>query len=241
MQFLETVERSGQLSAFADAVLEQSLTAVGTWREGGFNLPVAVNVSPRSLLDPEFPSAVLRQLERHRVPADRLVLELTETLTISQLDVVARALGELRDAGVRLALDDFGTGVSSLSVLSRIPVHQLKIDRDVVLAVETSSEAAAIIRSTVDLARSLHLTVVAEGVESEPQRHALWELGCVAGQGHLFARPMPAARMLAALQRGAGGRPGALASALHDAGSVVRLPRRRSIGGGRSALPHLPA
>jgi diguanylate cyclase (GGDEF)-like protein len=241
MRFLETVERSGRLPAFADAVLAQSLTAVGTWREAGFDLPVAVNVSPRSLLDPDFPAAVLARLERHAVPADRLVLELAETLTISQLEVVARGLGELRDAGVRLTLDDFGTGVSSLSVLSRIPVHQLKIDRDFVVAVETSSEAAAVIRSTVDLARSLHLTVVAEGVESEPQRHALWELGCVAGQGHLFARPMRAGRMLAALQRGSGGRPGVLASALHDAGSVVRLPRRRSTGPGRSALPHLPA
>jgi diguanylate cyclase (GGDEF)-like protein len=241
MRFLETVERSGQLPAFADAVLEQSLAAVGTWREAGFDLPVAVNVSPRSLLDPQFPAAVLARLASHGVAPDRLVLELAETLTISQLEVVERTLAELRDAGVRLALDDFGTGVSPLSVLSRLPVHQLKVDREVVGAVETSSEAAAVIRSTVDLARSLHLTVVAEGVESEPQRHALWELGCVAGQGHLFARPMRAARMLAALQRGSGGRPGVLAGALHDAGSVVRMPRRRSAGHGRSSLPHLPA
>jgi EAL domain-containing protein (putative c-di-GMP-specific phosphodiesterase class I) len=241
MQFLETVERSGHLPAFADAVLEQALTAITTWREAGFDLPVAVNVSPRSLLDPEFPAAVLERLKNHGVPADRLVLELAETLTISQLEVVERALGKLHEAGVGLALDNFGTGVSSLSALSRIPMHQLKIDRDFVQAVGTSSEAAAVIRSTVDLARSLHLTVVAEGVESEPQRHALWELGCVAGQGHLFARPMKAGRMLATLLRGSGGRPGVLAEALHDGGSVVRIPRRRSTGRGRSSLPHLPA
>jgi diguanylate cyclase (GGDEF)-like protein len=241
MRFLETIERSGQLPAFADAVLEQSLAAVGTWREAGFDLPVAVNVSPRSLLDPQFPAAVLARLASHGVAPDRLVLELAETLTIGRLEVVERSLAELRDAGVRLALDDFGTGVSSLSVLSRLPVHQLKIDREVVGAVETSSEAAALVRSTVDLARSLHLTVVAEGVESEPQRHALWEAGCVSGQGHLFARPMRAGRMLAALQRGSGGRPGVLADALHDAGSVIRMPRRRSPGPGRSSLPHLPA
>ncbi len=238
MQFLETVERSGQLPAFADAVLEQSLTAAASWRDAGFDLPVAVNVSPRSLLDPTFPAAVLERLHRYAVPADRLVLELAETLTLSQLDVVARALRELRDAGVRLALDDFGSGHSSLSLLSRIPVHQLKIDREFVTTVETSSEAAAVIRSTVDLARSLRLAVVAEGVESEPQRHALWELGCVAGQGHLFARPMRAPRLLATLQRGSGGQPGVLATPLHTAGSVVRLPSRRSP---RSSLPHWPA
>ncbi|MFG1607065.1 putative bifunctional diguanylate cyclase/phosphodiesterase [Actinoplanes sp. NPDC049265] len=241
VQFLETIERSGQLPAFADAVLEQSLSAADTWREAGFDIPVAVNVSPRSLLDPDFPKAVRSRLGSHGVPSDRLVLELAETLTISQLEVVERALAELRAAGVRLVLDDFGAGVSPLSVLSRIPLHQLKIGREFVAAVETSDEAAAVIRSTVDLARSLHLTVIADGVESEPQRAALWELGCVAGQGHLFARPMRGRRILAALQRGTGGRPGVLAGALHDAGSVVRLPRRRPPGPHRSSLPHLPA
>ena len=241
MQFLETVERSGQLPAFADAVLDQALAASGVWREAGFDLPVAVNVSPRSLLDQRFPATVLSRLARHDVPPDRLVLELAETLTISQLDTVGRALAELREAGVQLALDDFGTGVSPLSVLSHIPVHQLKIDRCFIGSLDgASSEAAAVIRSTVDLARNLHLTVIAEGVESEPQRHALWELGCVAGQGHLFARPMSSARMLGTLQRGSGGRPGALAGALHETGAVVRMPRRRNTGSSRS-VPHLPA
>nr|MDT0663138.1 bifunctional diguanylate cyclase/phosphodiesterase [Micromonospora sp. DSM 115978] len=242
LRFLEAIERSGLLPAFAEAVLDQSLIAAGSWRDAGFDLPVAVNVSPRSLLDARFPSSVLARLRAHDLPADRLILELTETLTLSQLEVVDQVLGQLRDAGVRLALDDFGTGYSSLSVLSRIPVHELKIDRAFVMTMESSNEAAAVIRSTVDLGRSLDLVVVAEGVESEPQRRALWELGCAAGQGHLFARPMPSARMLAALHRGAGGRPGALAPPLHDAGSVVRMPPGRRSGSRRSdRLPHLPA
>jgi diguanylate cyclase (GGDEF)-like protein len=242
-RFLETVERSGLLPAFTEAVLDQSLIAAGTWRDAGFDLPVAVNVSPRSLLDPRFPGSVLARLNAHELPPDRLILELTETLTISQLEVVDRVLGQLRDEGVRLALDDFGTGYSSLSVLSRIPVHELKIDRAFVMSMETSAEAAAVIRSTVDLGRSLDLVVVAEGVESEPQRHALWEIGCAAGQGHLFGRPMPAARLLAALHRGSAGRPGTLAPALHDEGSVIRLsPGRRAGGRPRiDRLPHLPA
>ncbi|MGI5146545.1 putative bifunctional diguanylate cyclase/phosphodiesterase [Plantactinospora sp. CA-294935] len=242
LRFLETVERSGLLPAFAEAVLDQSLIAANTWREAGFDLPVAVNVSPRSLLDARFPGSVLARLRAHDLPPDRLVLELTETLTLSQLEVVDQVLGQLRDAGIRLALDDFGTGYSSLSVLSRIPVHELKIDRGFVTAMETSAEATAVIRSTVDLGRSLNLTVVAEGVESEPQRRALWELGCAAGQGHLFARPMPAARLLAALHQGAGGRPGTLAPALHDEGAVVRLSPGRRPGPRRAErLPHLPA
>jgi diguanylate cyclase (GGDEF)-like protein len=241
-RFLETVERSGLLPAFAEAVLDQSLLAVRTWREAGFDLPVAVNVSPRSLLDARFPGSVLARLRAHDLPPHRLVLELTETLALSQLEVVDQVLGQLRDAGIRLALDDFGTGYSSLSVLSRIPVHELKIDRGFVAAMETSTEAAAVIRSTVDLGRSLDLMVVAEGVESEPQRRALWELGCAAGQGHLFARPMSASRLLSALQQGAEGRPGTLAPALHDAGAVVRLSPGRRPGPRRAErLPHLPA
>ncbi|SBT49647.1 diguanylate cyclase/phosphodiesterase [Micromonospora auratinigra] len=228
LRFLEAVERSGLLPAFAEAILDQALIAAGTWRAAGFDLPVSVNVSPRSLLDPRFPGAVLARLRAHDLPPDRLVLELTETLTLSQLDVVDQVLSRLRDSGVRLALDDFGTGYSSLSLLSRIPVHELKIDRSFVTAMESTAEAAAVIRSTLDLGRSLGLTVVAEGVESEPQRRALWELGCAAGQGHLFARPLPAGALLAALRRGAGGQPGVLAPPLHDAGAVIRLPGRRA-------------
>ena len=114
---------------------------------------------------------------------------------------------------------------------------------------ESSAEAAAVVRSTVDLGRSLNLTVVAEGVESEPQRKALWELGCAAGQGHLFARPMPAGRLLAALHRGSAGRPGTLAPPLYDEGSVIRIPGARRPGGRARGdrgdrgdrLPHLPA
>nr|WP_238162058.1 bifunctional diguanylate cyclase/phosphodiesterase [Micromonospora endolithica] len=241
LRFLEAVERSGLLPAFAEAILDQALIAAGSWRDAGFDVPVAVNVSPRSLLDARFPGSVLARLRAHDLPPDRLVLELTETLTLSQLDVVDRVLSRLRDEGVRLALDDFGTGYSSLSLLSRIPVHELKIDRSFVAAMESSAEAAAVIRSTLDLGRSLDLTVVAEGVENEPQRRALWELGCVAGQGHLFARPTPAGTLLAALRRGSGGSPGVLAPPLHDSGSVIRLaPGRRTATRGRTDR-HLPA
>ncbi|MFD2766320.1 putative bifunctional diguanylate cyclase/phosphodiesterase [Micromonospora eburnea] len=240
LRFLETVERSGLLPAFAEAILDQALIAAGTWRDAGFDLPVSVNVSPRSLLDARFPGAVLARLRAHDLPPDRLVLELTETLTLSQLDVVDRVLSRLRDSGVRLALDDFGTGYSSLSLLSRIPVHELKIDRSFVTAMESATEAAAVIRSTLDLGRSLDLMVVAEGVENDAQRRALWELGCAAGQGHLFARPLPAGALLAALQRGAGGRPGTLAPPLHDAGAVIRLPGRRSGGRARTSAAGSP-
>ncbi|GAB7049260.1 putative bifunctional diguanylate cyclase/phosphodiesterase [Catenuloplanes indicus] len=238
LRFLETVERSGLLPAFTDTVLEKSLGAVTALRDAGYDLPVAVNVSPRSLLDPGFPALVAARLATHDVPADRLVLELTETLALSQLAVVDRVLHELRDTGVRLALDDFGTGYSSLAAVPRIPVQEIKIDRRFVAAMDGSPEAAAVVRATVELGRSLDLLVVAEGVESPAQRKALWELGCGAGQGHLFARSMPVGTLLGALRQGSANRPGHLAPSLHDTGAVVRLATGRRV---RSRLPHLPA
>jgi diguanylate cyclase len=225
-RFLDAIERSGRLSAFAEAVLDQALVAAASWREAGFQVPVAVNVSPRSLLDPTFPSLVLTRLEARGLPPEALIVELTESLTLSQLEVVDEVLGTLRRAGVVLALDDFGTGFSSLATLARVPVHELKIDRSFVKALD-SPVSAAVVRSTIDLGRSLDLLVVAEGVESEDQRKNLWELGCPAGQGHLFARPMPAGKLLAALDRGTDGRPGTFAVALHEAGSVIRIPTNR--------------
>src|SRR5690606_32639309 len=143
-------------------------------------------------------------------------------LALSQLDTVDQVLTQLYDIGVRLALDDFGTGFSSLAVLSRIPVHQLKIDRSFVLALREPElsrqaeaegadpatdavaigQARAVVRSTVQLGRTLDLAVVAEGIETEAQRRLLWELGCDAGQGHLFGRPQPPERLLADLTRG---------------------------------------
>ncbi|MFI5841081.1 putative bifunctional diguanylate cyclase/phosphodiesterase [Catenuloplanes sp. NPDC051500] len=242
LRFLETVERSGLLPVFTDTVLEKSLDAVTALRQAGFDLPVAINVSPRSLLDPGFPALVAARLATHNVPADRLVLELTETLALSQLAVVDRVLHELRDAGVRLALDDFGTGYSSLSAVPRIPVQEIKIDRRFVAGMEESPEAAAVVRATVELGRSLDLLVVAEGVESAAQRKRLWELGCGAGQGHLFARSMPVDALVTALLRGSGERPGHLAPSLHDTGAVVRLSAtRRGNGRAGSRLPHLRA
>lgn len=225
-RFLPAIERSGQLSAFADAVLDQALTAVSQWADAGHPIPVAVNVSPRSLLDPSFPDAVARRLAARGVPSSSLVIELTESVTLSKLEVVDDVLAALRDQGIRLALDDFGTGFSSLATLARVAVDELKIDRSFVAAMNASAPGA-VVRSTIDLGRSLGLVVVAEGIERENQRQQLWELGCPAGQGHLFARAMPADRLLAALRRGHDGQPGCLAPPLHDTDTVIRLPRNR--------------
>jgi diguanylate cyclase (GGDEF)-like protein len=231
-RFLDAIERSTQLGAFADSVLNQALAAAVTWRAAGYTIPVAVNVSPRSLLDPRFPDSIKASLDRHGLPPEALVIEVTESLMLSQLEVVDEVLGALRATGIVLALDDFGTGYSSLSTLARVPVQELKIDRAFVSGMDSPAEAA-VVRSTVELGRSLQVMVVAEGVESEDQRRRLWELGCPAGQGYLFARAMSLDALLAALGRGFGGRPGRLAEPLHEAGAVVRIPKRPRNGNQR--------
>jgi diguanylate cyclase len=228
--FLDLLERSAQLPAFTAAVLDDALTAANTWRAAGHDLRVSVNISARSLLDTSLPRQVLEALNRHHTHPHRLCLELTETLALSQLETVDLVLTRLHDIGVQLALDDFGTGFSSLAVLSRIPVHQLKIDQSFVRTLrdpgpdaEEVTQARAVIRATVQLGHTLDLEVVAEGVENTRQRRLLWELGCTAGQGHLFSRAMPADLLLAELTEGTG----ALALPLPSEANVVPLPRPR--------------
>jgi diguanylate cyclase (GGDEF)-like protein len=225
--FLGLVERSGLLAPFTQAVLDRALTAAASWRDAGFDLQIAVNVSPRSLADPDLPKMVLHALETIGVDPHRLTLEVTETTSLGRLDIVSRGVSALRDAGVKIALDDFGTGHSSMSVVFHVPVDQLKIDRQFVAELDSSREAKALVSSTIELGRNLDLTLVAEGVEHAHQRQMLWELGCTSGQGSLFGwPPQPSDNLLEALRRGHDGVPGALAARLHSDATVVRLPRQ---------------
>ncbi|HEY8472779.1 MAG TPA: EAL domain-containing protein [Natronosporangium sp.] len=227
--FLGLIERSGLLTPFTEVVLDRALTAAASWRRAGFDLQIAVNVSPRSLADPALPRTVRRALEQYGVPGERLTLELTETAAIGHLDVVTRGAAALRDLDVQIALDDFGTRHSSLSAVFQVPVNELKIDRTFVAELDSSPEAMAVVRSIIELGRSLDHEVVAEGIEEASQRQALWELGCTSGQGSLFGWPPQSSEdLLATLQRGYNDVPGTLAAELHPEAQVVRLPRQGS-------------
>ncbi|MEV6815031.1 EAL domain-containing protein, partial [Micromonospora sp. NPDC051296] len=197
--FIRPVENSDQLGPFTRYVLDKALTVAAGWAREGLDIPISVNLSARSLLDHRLPAEIAEALRRHQVPADRLVLEITETVVMSELEVIDQVLTTLRSMGVQLAVDDFGTGFSSLAFIARIPVDELKVDRSFVLRMADSPEAAAIVRSTVGLAHELGLRVVAEGVETAAQRSALAELGCTAAQGYHFFKPMPADKIGAVL------------------------------------------
>ena len=184
------MEHSELIGQFTRYVLDRALVIAAEWSAAGLDLSIAVNLSPRSLLDPRLPRDVAVLLERRRVRPDRLVLEITETVVMSELPVIDDVLRKLRELGVQLAVDDFGTGYSSLTFLTRVAVDQVKVDKTFVHRMVDSPEAAAIVRTTVDLGRRLGLRVVAEGVETAEQRAALVTLGCTVAQGYLFHHPM---------------------------------------------------
>lgn len=200
VDFVRTVEGSELLGPFTRYVIDKALAVAADWARHGLDVPISINLSARSLLDPRLPSEVAESLRRHQVPAHRLVLEITETVVMSELGVIDEVLSELRAMGIQLAVDDFGTGFSSLTFLTRVPVDELKVDRSFVMAMADSPEAAAIVRSTVGLGRELGLRVVAEGVETADQRAALAELGCTAAQGYHFFRPMGSDKIVTVLQ-----------------------------------------
>jgi EAL domain-containing protein (putative c-di-GMP-specific phosphodiesterase class I) len=147
------------------------------------------------------PDDVQGLLDRHKVRPDRLVLEITETVVTSESTMIDDVLRQLRSKGVQLAVDDFGTGYSSLTFLARVPVDELKVDPTFIRRMTDSPEAAAIVRTTVDLGRRLGIRVVAEGVETPEQLATLTALGCTAAQGYQFHPPLSPDRALEVLQK----------------------------------------
>ena len=190
--FIGAVEHSGLIRDFTLVVLEKAVAECASWVCDGPPLTVAVNLSARNLLDTGLPSDVGRVLARHGLPADRLVLEITETTMMSELDVVEEVLATLRNMGVQLSVDDFGTGYSSLAFLQRVAVNEVKIDRSFVAGAASSESDRALVRATVQLAHSLGARAVGEGVEDADLADALRELGCDYAQGYHLGRPVPA-------------------------------------------------
>jgi diguanylate cyclase (GGDEF)-like protein/PAS domain S-box-containing protein len=192
-QFIPAAEETGLIRELGHWVLQEACRQVAAWQaEFGLtpSLRLSVNFSPRQLEDPEIVKGVERALVTAGLEPGCLVIEITESLLISEPDVAVQRLGDLRHLGVRLAIDDFGTGYSSLSYLRRFPVDVLKIDRSFVSALGGDPEDGALAHAIVKLGHTLHLRVVAEGIETDAQLEELRALGCEYGQGYLFARPL---------------------------------------------------
>ncbi|HUR50236.1 MAG TPA: EAL domain-containing protein [Acidimicrobiales bacterium] len=190
--FIPLAERTGLSRSLTLYVLERALKQCRRWHDLGLSLTVAVNLSVRNLHDGTFPRDVRRLLDETGVPASSLQLEITEGTVMADPTRVSRVLQILRNMGVEIALDDFGTGYSSLSYLKNLPVDELKIDKSFVTTMCVDANDAAIVRSTIDLARHLGKRTVAEGVEDQAVWDQLAKLGCEVAQGFWLGRPTPA-------------------------------------------------
>jgi diguanylate cyclase (GGDEF)-like protein len=199
-EFVPAIEAAGLVDALTDFVMDQALVRVRKWMDRGLRISAAVNISVRSLADQQFPDRVAERLERHRVPAELLTLELTESGVMADPQRALPVLRRLHTLGVVLAVDDFGTGYSSLAYLRQLPVDEVKIDKSFVLGMGSDLGDLAVVRSIVELGHSLGLTVVAEGVEEDIARDQLAAMGCDVAQGYLISRPLSESRLEAWLQ-----------------------------------------
>jgi diguanylate cyclase (GGDEF)-like protein len=190
-EFIPAAEQSGLIEPLTWWVLDASLGELCRWRQEGYDLTMAVNVSARSLTGPGVPERLRRLLHSAGIPAADLTLEITESLMMADPDGSTRWLEQLAGLGVRIAIDDFGTGYSSLSRLRRLPVQTVKIDRSFVMSMHRDDGDEAIVRATIELARNMGHEVVAEGVERWDTWERLDVLGCDLVQGHVLAPAMP--------------------------------------------------
>ncbi|MEY2565945.1 MAG: hypothetical protein QOE35_474 [Actinomycetota bacterium] len=192
LDFIPLAEKTGLIKPLTIAVLDRAVAQCAAWQEGGIDLPVAVNLSPVSLIDRQLPSEVSTVLRRHGLAPSMLELEVTESSLMHDPVRASEILADLSAMGVAIAIDDFGTGYSSLGWLRQLPIDELKIDRSFVAAMTTRREDEVIVASTIQLAKNLELRVVAEGVEDPDVVAALRRLGCDTIQGFLLTRPLPA-------------------------------------------------
>jgi diguanylate cyclase len=195
VEFVGAIEHAGLSRALTRRVLELALNQLHAWRNAGHDLHVAVNTTVADLLDTNFPTEVAEALAARGLPADSLILEVTESSVLSDPTRIGNVLARLGELGIGLALDDFGTGYSSLTHLKLLPVREVKIDRSFVRRMCTDSTDAAIVYAMIQLARKLGIRVVAEGVEDEQTWTALNELGCQLIQGYALSPPVPAAQL----------------------------------------------
>jgi EAL domain-containing protein (putative c-di-GMP-specific phosphodiesterase class I) len=189
--FIPLAEQTGLMKPLTMLVADQSLREARRWRDDGLDLAVSINLSVQSLLDRAFPRDVAALLERWGVPGSALTFEVTESTVLADAGAIG-TLEELCALGVSVSLDDFGTGYSSLAHLKTLPVNEVKIDRSFVFGMGSDATDSKIVRSTVDLAQSLGLRAVAEGVEDDLTWDLLDSYGCDRAQGFLISRPLNA-------------------------------------------------
>jgi diguanylate cyclase (GGDEF)-like protein len=190
-EFIPLAESAGSISMVTEWVISRVVAQCADWNKLGIDMPVAVNLSRRDLLNRKLPGMIQAQLEKHGVASSSIILEITEEAVVHDIDHAAAVLDSLRGMGISISMDDFGTGYSSLEHLQKLSVDELKIDRCFVTNLPDEPQNVAIVRSIIDLAHNLNLEVVAEGVETAAALRWLREAGCERAQGYYLSKPMP--------------------------------------------------
>ena len=196
-RFLPAAEANSLMPALTRHVLRSALTQCRRWRATDPTSTISINLSVTSLLDTSLVDQVVTALVEAGLPPDALVLEITETSIMVDPERSNRTLRALNEHGIKLSVDDFGTGHCSLAYLRDLPVQELKLDRSFVRDIAVRERDAAIVRSTINLAHSLGMDLVAEGVEDASGAALLREMGCDIAQGYYFGRPQPGTDVLA--------------------------------------------
>jgi len=192
-EFIPAAEETGFIVQLGEWVLRTACKQMQVWQNAGFSLQqVAVNLSPRQFHQPDLSSRVAQILAEIGLEASSLELELTESLMVEDAESAIATLQQLKDLGVSISIDDFGTGYSSLSYLTQYPFDTLKIDRCFISNITDGCTNAAIVKAIIEMAHSLCLEVIAEGVETEAEKDFLWRYECDAMQGYLFSPALPA-------------------------------------------------
>ncbi len=190
--FISLAERTGLIKQLTRWVLKHALQQVAIWRSQGIDIGIAVNLSARNFLDPDFPDVITGLLAAYDFPPESLMLEITETTIMTDPDYSLEILNRVAKIGARFSIDDFGTGYSSLSYLKKLPISEIKIDKSFVMEMLEDENDAVIVHATIELAHNLGLKVVAEGVESKELMEKLKGLGCDVLQGFHISKPLEA-------------------------------------------------
>ncbi|MCG5433917.1 bifunctional diguanylate cyclase/phosphodiesterase [Mycobacterium sp. MYCO198283] len=189
-EFLPLVRRHGLMRSITDLVLDRALDEAARWQAGGYGVPVAVNLFAPSLVHRQLPGQILRALADRGLPGGALTVEITEDLYLDDMARSRAALQTLRERGVQIAVDDFGSGYSALRYLRELPIDELKLDREFITPVVADARAGALVRSVIDLAHGLGITVTAEGVEDGGTERLLRTFGCDVAQGYHYSAPL---------------------------------------------------
>jgi diguanylate cyclase (GGDEF)-like protein len=195
LEFLPLAEEAGLMRLLTDFVLHEALGQCARWRSEGHNLTISVNVSATNLLDVDFVPLVREELRRHHVPPDALILEITETTLIADIDHCGTVIDQLRGLGCTVSIDDFGAGFTSLASLSKLAVGEVKLDRSFLTTLDRQPNSRALVEATINLAHALGLQVVAEGVEEASTLETLTSIGCDLAQGYYIGRPAAASEL----------------------------------------------